>query len=53
MPLIAIAPIATPRQALLVAAAEAAAGLGDALVKALVPYRLQGRAGQAAARPEM
>ena len=35
------APVATPRQALLLAAAQAAAGLGDALVEALVPHRLQ------------
>lgn len=34
-------PVATPRQALLLAAAQAAAGLGDALVKALVPDRLR------------
>lgn len=40
-------PVATPRQALLLAAAQAAAGLGDALVEALVPHRLRGGRQQA------
>ena len=34
-------PVATPRQALLLAAAQAAAGLADALVKALVAHGLR------------